>query len=187
VARLFHRTALSRPSSTVRERSNWRRRALAHANLCILLAPTQVDSALKECYTAQNLLLHDPLRDEPVRRYYLDSVASTLTALRRDQDRLRTRARDCANRRRLAPVTVKRRFILYTGLVEPMPSKSSLGLGHSGNHRHPSRLRGGCGSFGEDVADAADFGAYGFQFFLDVLVAAVQVVDAVDDGLAIRN
>jgi dolichyl-phosphate-mannose-protein mannosyltransferase len=58
--------------------------ALAHANLCILLAPTQVDSALKECYTAQNLLLHDPLRDEPVRRYYLDSLASTLAALRRD-------------------------------------------------------------------------------------------------------
>ena len=57
---------------------------LAHANLCILLAPTQVDSALKECYTAQNLLLHDPLRDEPVRRYYLDSLALTLTALRSD-------------------------------------------------------------------------------------------------------
>ncbi len=57
---------------------------LAHANLCILLAPAQVDLALKECYTAQNLLLHDPLRDEPVRRYYLDSLASTLTALRSD-------------------------------------------------------------------------------------------------------
>jgi len=57
---------------------------LAHANLCILLAPTQVDLALKECYTAQNLLRHDPLRDEPVRRYYLDSLASTLTALRSD-------------------------------------------------------------------------------------------------------
>ncbi len=57
---------------------------LAHADLCILLAPTRLDSALKECYTAQNLLLHDPLRDEPVRRYYLDSLASTITALRSD-------------------------------------------------------------------------------------------------------
>jgi hypothetical protein len=58
--------------------------ALAHGNLCVLLAPTQMDSALKECYIAQNLLLHDPLRDEPVRRYYLDSLESTLTALRGD-------------------------------------------------------------------------------------------------------
>ncbi len=58
--------------------------ALAHANLCVLLAPTQVDSALKECYIAQNLLLHDPLRGEPVRKYYLDSLSFTLTALRSD-------------------------------------------------------------------------------------------------------
>ncbi len=58
--------------------------ALAHGNLCVLLAPTRLDLALKECYTAQDLLLHDPLRDEPVRRYYLDSLALTLTALRSD-------------------------------------------------------------------------------------------------------
>ena len=38
--------------------------ALAHGNLCVLLAPTRLDLALKECYVAQNLLLHDPLRDE---------------------------------------------------------------------------------------------------------------------------
>src|ERR1019366_9518752 len=50
-----------------------------------------------------------------------------------------------------------------------------------------SRLGGGCGSFGEDVAHAADFGAHSFQFFFDVLVAAVQVIDAVDDGLAVRD
>ncbi len=56
--------------------------AIAHANLCVLQAPTQVDSALMECNTAQNLLLHDPLRDEPVRRYYLDSLESILTVLR---------------------------------------------------------------------------------------------------------
>ncbi len=28
--------------------------------------------------------------------------------------------------------------------------------------RYPSRLGRGCGSFGEDVADAADFSAHGF-------------------------
>jgi hypothetical protein len=56
--------------------------ALAHVNLCILLAPTRVDSALKECYTARNLLLHDPLRDEQGRKYYLGSLENTLTVLR---------------------------------------------------------------------------------------------------------
>ncbi|MGD0792532.1 MAG: glycosyltransferase family 39 protein [Terriglobales bacterium] len=50
--------------------------ALAHANLCIFLAPTQVDSARKECYTARNLLLHDPLRHEQIRTRYLDSLES---------------------------------------------------------------------------------------------------------------
>ncbi len=55
---------------------------LAHANLCMLLAPTQGGVALKECYTARNLLLHDPLRDEPIRKYYLDSLESGLAALR---------------------------------------------------------------------------------------------------------
>jgi len=56
--------------------------ALAHANLCMLLAPTRVDSALKECYTARNLLLRDPLRQEPIRSYYLDSLDNSLTVLR---------------------------------------------------------------------------------------------------------
>src|ERR1700686_254165 len=46
---------------------------------------------------------------------------------------------------------------------------------------------GGRGSFREDVAHAADFGAYSFQFFFNVLVAAVQMIDAVDDGLSIRD
>ncbi|MGA2457753.1 MAG: hypothetical protein ABSF85_09305 [Terriglobales bacterium] len=77
-----HATAAGQPAAALEHG----RKAveLAHANLCVLLAPTQVDSALKECYIAQNLLLHDPLRDEPVRRYYLDSLAFTLTALRDD-------------------------------------------------------------------------------------------------------
>src|SRR5258708_18413742 len=51
----------------------------------------------------------------------------------------------------------------------------------------PSRLGGGGGPLGEDVADAADFGAYAFQFFFYVLVSAVQVIDAVDDGLAVGD
>jgi hypothetical protein len=38
---------------------------------------------------------------------------------------------------------------------------------------------------GEHVAYAFDLGAYGFQFFFDFFVAAVDVVDAVDNGFAI--
>ena len=37
----------------------------------------------------------------------------------------------------------------------------------------------------EHVADAADLGANGFQFFFDLFVASVDVVDAVDYGLAV--
>ena len=45
-----------------------------------------------------------------------------------------------------------------------------------------------CGSFlGEHFADAFDLGADGAELFFDVLVAAVDVVDAVDDGLAIGD
>jgi hypothetical protein len=39
----------------------------------------------------------------------------------------------------------------------------------------------------QDVADPADLGADGFQFFFDFFVAAVDVVDAVDDGFAIGD
>jgi 4-amino-4-deoxy-L-arabinose transferase-like glycosyltransferase len=56
--------------------------ALAHANLCILLAPTKVDAALKECSTARNLLLQDPLRQEQIRAYYLEGLENSLTVLR---------------------------------------------------------------------------------------------------------
>ena len=48
--------------------------ALAHINLCKLLEPAQVDLAREECFTARNLLRHDPLRDELYRKYYLDSL-----------------------------------------------------------------------------------------------------------------
>jgi dolichyl-phosphate-mannose-protein mannosyltransferase len=48
--------------------------ALAHATLCRLLAPTQMNSALKECYIARNLLRNDPLRQEQIRTRYLDSL-----------------------------------------------------------------------------------------------------------------
>jgi hypothetical protein len=57
--------------------------ALAHANLCMLLAPSQLDLALKECYTARNLLLHDPLRSEQIRTLYLDSLDSLLYRARK--------------------------------------------------------------------------------------------------------
>src|ERR1700757_5138543 len=39
----------------------------------------------------------------------------------------------------------------------------------------------------EDFADAADFCANAFQLLLDMFVAAVDVVDAVDDGLAVGD
>lgn len=55
---------------------------LTHANLCLLLAPTQVESALEECYTARRLLLTDPLRYETTRKVYLDSLESSIAALR---------------------------------------------------------------------------------------------------------
>ena len=37
----------------------------------------------------------------------------------------------------------------------------------------------------EHVAYAFDLGAYGFQFFFDLLIAPVDVVDAIDDGFAV--
>ena len=39
--------------------------------------------------------------------------------------------------------------------------------------------------FAEDVAHAADLCAYAAEFFLEVFVAAVEVVDAVEDGFAV--
>src|SRR5690348_662007 len=39
--------------------------------------------------------------------------------------------------------------------------------------------------FAEDIAHAADLCAYAAEFFFEVLVAAVEVVDAVEDGLAV--
>ncbi len=41
--------------------------------------------------------------------------------------------------------------------------------------------------FAEDVAHAANLGADVAEFFLEVLVAAVEVVDAVEDGFPIRD
>jgi Dolichyl-phosphate-mannose-protein mannosyltransferase len=55
--------------------------ALAHANLCMLLASTEIDAALNECYTARSLLLDDPLRQESIRAYYLSSIENSLTML----------------------------------------------------------------------------------------------------------
>jgi len=57
--------------------------AMAHRNLCMLMADNRVDSALEECNTARNLFLNDPFRDESGRKYYLSSVDRCLTALKR--------------------------------------------------------------------------------------------------------
>ncbi len=55
--------------------------ALAHRYFCALLAQTgQLDAALKECYAAQNLMLQDPLREEPGRKQSLKELGSWITA-----------------------------------------------------------------------------------------------------------
>lgn len=48
-------------------------------------------------------------------------------------------------------------------------------------------VRDSARSFGKKIANTADFGADGFQFFFDVLVTAIEVVDAVDDGLSVGD
>src|SRR5689334_2969047 len=55
--------------------------------------------------------------------------------------------------------------------------------GRAGFHVLPEDLPGGAFAFGEDFADAADFGADGAQFLFNILVAAIDVIDTVDDGL----
>ena len=56
---------------------------LAHANLCRLMAPTDMESALKECYIARQLLLNDPLQHEPTRQHYMDLFDSLQNAQRK--------------------------------------------------------------------------------------------------------
>src|SRR6266702_2106357 len=46
---------------------------------------------------------------------------------------------------------------------------------------------GGATVFAEDVAHAADLGSYAAELVFEVLVAAVEVVDAVEDGLAVGD
>ena len=65
--------------------------------------------------------------------------------------------------------------------------------GRQNLHRHakqPGDLTGllRCGGlFGKHFSDTADLGTHALQLLFDVLVAAVDVVDAVDDRLAVRN
>jgi hypothetical protein len=54
---------------------------IAHADLCILLARSRVDLALRECSTAQNLLLRDPMQAEEGRIKYLRELSLGLDAL----------------------------------------------------------------------------------------------------------
>src|SRR6267378_3252970 len=46
---------------------------------------------------------------------------------------------------------------------------------------------GGAAVFREDVAHAADLSAYSAEFVFEVFVASVEVVDAVEDGLAVGD
>lgn len=56
--------------------------ATAHGDHCIFLARSQVALALQECYTARELLLRDPLREEAGRKEYLESLERALVGLR---------------------------------------------------------------------------------------------------------
>ena len=98
--------------------------ALAHGNLCCLAG------AYPTGFSAEGMLHRT--RPAPARSTSGRASSEILPGLtcahpygaqKRLQEGLRTRARDCANRGRLAPVTVKCRTILVHGLVEPMPSK----------------------------------------------------------------
>ncbi len=51
----------------------------------------------------------------------------------------------------------------------------------------PVGLEVGAPAAREDFADALDFRADAAQFFFNVFVAAVDVVDAVDDGFAVGH
>jgi hypothetical protein len=55
--------------------------ALAHTYLCALLLQTaQLDAARNECHIAENLMLEDPLREEPGRKQSLKELKSWLSA-----------------------------------------------------------------------------------------------------------
>lgn len=55
----------------------------AHNSYCTLLAATgQLESAFDECDRAQTLLLQDPLRDDPLRKMFLESIDAQLAQLK---------------------------------------------------------------------------------------------------------
>src|SRR5437868_7551535 len=68
---------------------------------------------------------------------------------------------------------------------EPTPRIDGLLLGTGSVAVHLS-LYGG-GFLREHFTDAFDLRAYGFEFFFDIFVSAVDVVDAVDDGLSVGD
>jgi hypothetical protein len=56
-----------------------------------------------------------------------------------------------------------------------------------GYHRYPSGLRGSRSPLGKDIAYAANLGSDPLQLLLDVFVAAIQVIHAVDNRLAVSH
>jgi hypothetical protein len=73
-----------------------------------------------------------------------------------------------------------------------IPHSTSLRAGSSGMTTKRAKAKGGNGGgagllFAEDVAHAADLGTYAAEFFFEVLVAAIEVVDAVEDGFAVGD
>ena len=77
------------------------------------------------------------------------------------------------------------------GIVSPKTSNSSFIagfiVGFSRRLRSGSRSRELSCFLRQHFANALDLRAYAAEFFFDALVAAVDVIDAVDDGLAISN
>jgi hypothetical protein len=59
-----------------------------------------------------------------------------------------------------------------------------------GVDKQEQRQRNGGGAgllFAEDVSHAADLGSHAAEFLFEVFVAAIEVVDAVEDGFAIGD
>src|SRR5579872_4561385 len=52
---------------------------------------------------------------------------------------------------------------------------------------HQNSNRGRCCLLGQDFSDAANLSADSAQLFFDVLVTAINVIYAIDDGFAIRD
>ena len=75
---------------------------------------------------------------------------------------------------------------LVAQVIEPQTSPHEHSIPPLRRRGRIESLRGG-GFLGEHFSDALDLRADAFQLFFNVLVAAVDVVDTIDDGFAVGN